>query len=1065
MAFGSAPWTFRTPEQDVQRRQELRQVHDEEDRQREFQNTIREMSPRIDRIRELDADKYRVQGRQLADSAVARIAYNGYRTLGNNLMEGTQRRVSQSMALRDGLDMANQTRQRVLALGETGTRPMPGAAEIAQRSTRDPRGTGGSAFGPLGEAVEGWEQAKHSVVDPLIPGDVPLEAAVGPLTVAFPPALLPVAAAAGARALGRPVNIPEGVAEEGIVQAADPLNFAPGVGVGTDLFRGVRGARRALPLADDAVRAGTRVTGIADDAARGITRLYRGESGSRVIAPEWVRQGQQQMGITDAIGRWFTDDIENAAWYAQEAGESGRITYVDVPTSQVDALRVANNPTAARFSRDPHREFFVPSDIAAASKPLDDAARGIGPGTFAPIDNVGSEALKVPEPAPIVEEAVTPATSGVRKITDALGQTRRNIEQTQIARTAEHAQRGSAYEDAFRVARAEGLNPVEANRRASTALAGEYTAQPGALADLDPDEVSGVWSLIDSSPLRNLERKNARDALTKLADGEPITGYYVGLLEKVYGKPFADAIRASHKKGPEGVWGRLYDLAVAPKALLSSFDFSYPFRQGAMLAPRRNKEFVGSFGSMFKAALKEDNAQRIAADLVGDDMMIPVRTGAGVADVPLGQIRDQTGLLRELSPASEAAEEAFRSNLAERIPGIGRIVRASNRAFTTFGNKFRADVQKTILKKWIAQGVEITPERLQALSNMLNRFTGRGTLNNSRVTQFMQAAWWAPQYRVSGPQAMATMLHRDPQIRGQAIQNFAAFFGTGTALLGAASMAPGVTVSLNPFSPDFGKVRAGNTRINIWGTNQLLARTVAQAIFAQRFDPELGMNIPLDTKGQKPIGGRLDVLQRYFESGLAPEWGAIWDIAHEENYLGEPIKPDLETAIREGRNRLLPITAQEIVEAVLEEGPKGAATAPLSLFGVGVSSYGSSVTDQLQAIPKYRDLTPQQIYQIERLWDEAEVEKKRIRSEYGADVPIADVIKNFGPEQGYDPTVVLSAVALRSTKVQQQALNPEWLQFVVEHADELRERQPGLMDNNLIIDAIRRSRGESVPAP
>ncbi len=104
----------------------------------------------------------------------------------------------------------------------------------------------------------------------------------------------------------------------------------------------------------------------------------------------------------------------------------------------------------------------------------------------------------------------------------------------------------------------------------------------------------------------------------------------------------------------------------------------------------------------------------------------------------------------------------------------------------------------------------------------------------------------------------------------------------------------------DPRSTDFGKIRVGPFRTNFWGSQQLLARSIAQAATGQKIDVGLG--------GPKPIS-RGQVGIDYFRSGLAPEWALIWDIAKGENYIGQDVKLDADEAL----DRLAPIALQDTI--------------------------------------------------------------------------------------------------------------------------------------------------------
>lgn len=530
-------------------------------------------------------------------------------------------------------------------------------------------------------------------------------------------------------------------------------------------------------------------------------------------------------------------------------------------------------------------------------------------------------------------EPGTPLETGVQKLNQALRTSKMNRNATEQIRSAQRAERSGAYGGTLEAEVKAGIDPFEANKIASSKLKGAYEEQSGINVNWTPEERQAVGMRILGNDIRNFERKNAFTALERLSEGKPITDYYINLLGRIYGPELAQTIREAGKKGGFG----LFDILVLPKAILSSMDFSYPLRQGVMMAPGHPKEFFTSFTPMFRAAATEKGALAIQDGILGDPRTLAVIMKNGTrATMGFGEVKDKIGLLRSLDAASEAGEEAFRGSLAERIPLLGRGVRASNRAFTTFGNKFRSDTFDTIVNKWVQQGVPLTEDRMQALGNMLNRFTGRGTLmNDNRLTQVLQATWWAPQYRVAAPEALAQLLHKDGAIRLEAARNLVAFVGTGMAILTAAKLSGQMDVNANPMSSDFGKIRVGNTRVNIWGSTNVLARTIAQiTVNLAEGNPEKAQSVAL----------------RYMRSGLAPEWSFAVDVANKRNYIGQPMNASKGVINRELQQRLIPLAAQDISDAVQEavKDPSlgkiatAAVSAPLSIFGTGVQTYTSA---------------------------------------------------------------------------------------------------------------------------
>lgn len=118
--------------------------------------------------------------------------------------------------------------------------------------------------------------------------------------------------------------------------------------------------------------AAARATGRPEAPAEGMTRLYRGETNAASPGPipDYVREGPEYQATVEATGRWFTASEAEAVHYTSKQGDGAGVSYVDVPTADLDAFRVTNNPDAARFSARPDTEFFVSREVADQRAPL-----------------------------------------------------------------------------------------------------------------------------------------------------------------------------------------------------------------------------------------------------------------------------------------------------------------------------------------------------------------------------------------------------------------------------------------------------------------------------------------------------------------------------------------------------------------------------------------------------------------------------------------------------------------------------------------------------------------------
>lgn len=117
-----------------------------------------------------------------------------------------------------------------------------------------------------------------------------------------------------------------------------------------------------------------------------LVTLYRFEPKEQKVAPvaDWIKESPQYQNTLKATGRWFTDDPEEAMFYAREY-PGGNLTSIRLPKEQAEKYRVSNmkqqkdktvqdNPFA--FSARPDKEFYIDPEIAAQRKPVEVKVKG-----------------------------------------------------------------------------------------------------------------------------------------------------------------------------------------------------------------------------------------------------------------------------------------------------------------------------------------------------------------------------------------------------------------------------------------------------------------------------------------------------------------------------------------------------------------------------------------------------------------------------------------------------------------------------------------------------------------
>lgn len=354
------------------------------------------------------------------------------------------------------------------------------------------------------------------------------------------------------------------------------------------------------------------------------------------------------------------------------------------------------------------------------------------------------------------------------------------------------------------------------------------------------------------------------------------------------------------------------------RSLITSADVSAPLRQGGFLLigdlvfnPKRAAK---QLGSMFHQLVSEKGFQKAQA-------AIALRPNADLYQSSKLYFAEMDGKL-------SAREESMRSALAEKIPLIGRIVRGSNRAYTGFLNRQRADAFDALVEA--AGGKDaLTPGDTQALASAVNTFTGRGSVGATmdRAADAAARVLFSPRLLASRFQILLGQPvvggKASAAVRAEIAKQYAKFAIGLAAIYGLGQMAGG-TIEKDPRSPDAGKIKFGNTRIDP------MAGLAQVSTFLARM-----------TSGQTKSGGsvkaqkRSDTFTRFVRTKLAPIPGVAADFAAERTLdMQEP-------TVGGSLQRLtIPISYQDAPDIYREHGKvQGTVFQVLNLMGMGVQNY------------------------------------------------------------------------------------------------------------------------------
>jgi hypothetical protein len=459
------------------------------------------------------------------------------------------------------------------------------------------------------------------------------------------------------------------------------------------------------------------------------------------------------------------------------------------------------------------------------------------------------------------------------------------------------------------------------------------------------DDIRHLFDKVNFSPsLLEYEKVNAQTALTKLLGGDGLrvpTASELRLLSEVFEPDFIEAL-LKNRPFMEKFWKGAVSSMNIPRALMASADISAPFRQGIFLIGR--KEFWKNLGPMFKVLFSEANSKALLSEIKSRDSYKLMREGGlAIVDPHKHFLLDR--------------EEDFMTDLAEKIPVWGQVVKASNRAYSGFLNRLRADYFDHLLLKYEDAGINLRNDsvKLKGLTKFINSATGRGDLtlfgkNYNNVAPVLNAAFFSPRLIKARIDMLnpATYLRQDKIVRVEAWKNM---LSLGSVAVGVASLASlgGMDVETDPRSPDFmkptgpsktgtkGALEAlpslvgigvqtydGKTRYDTLGGFQQFIRLAAQIVSNQKVNGKgelkdiFGGRRGVEGKG--PYDDTLaGIIGKFFRSKENPIVSTAHNYLEGENVVGEPFNRTKEIfgvdVPEELLERFISMSSNDIIDA------------------------------------------------------------------------------------------------------------------------------------------------------
>lgn len=504
-------------------------------------------------------------------------------------------------------------------------------------------------------------------------------------------------------------------------------------------------------------------------------------------------------------------------------------------------------------------------------------------------------------------------------------------------RAAQFGRANAAYDQAI----SEGRTVKEAMAAERKAMAGEILhgeQLPEALTS--PERVDYYYTRVrqslDEGTITKGEyiaAKNGLDLLTEGArsngDAHLIMGHEVKSLARVFGPAIESVLPATPAKML--LFAKIMAPAQLYRSMKTALDNSFGGGQGWKMLFSDRRSWWGGEKASWKAIITDEKGGEALLEQMRKNSPYYVR--AQEAERPLG--------IMTLGGGAHPAEE-FMSPITKHVPGMSR----SERGFVVGGSVMRQNAldRKAALWKAANGGKEVPDDVFQRMIDMVNEASGWGNVQalgdwHAPLSQgLFSIRAKAALFQYPATIAKAVAPGADPTLRKMAAADFAAWIAGNGVIMGMSSgmaalaayvgynVPGGAGAQTNPLSKDFGKIKFGPQRIDIWQGYSPLVKLIIQSAAATK-------------KGDWKRPGELG--KNYTRNQLSPGFTIPSDY-----FLGggKSITGDSMAGKDYWLNAVSPMFIADAAESLAALGVLGVPGALLSFKGVRVSTYEDSTT-------------------------------------------------------------------------------------------------------------------------
>jgi len=395
------------------------------------------------------------------------------------------------------------------------------------------------------------------------------------------------------------------------------------------------------------------------------------------------------------------------------------------------------------------------------------------------------------------------------------------------------------------------------------------------------------------------------------------------------------------------------------RGLVASVDNSLWGNQGLRVAfdPRYNKiwrkNFLKSFVDFGKTIVKGNDAGDAILDATKAEVLSRPNALKGLYQNKGGRKLDITG-----------SEEEFPTSLPSRLGEIpvvknipvlkqlfsfaGRVYKASEVTYEAGAMRLRADVADKMYS--MAEKLDLDmedPDIIGSYNTLANSLTGRGFIGRgSEIADVTNSAFFSVRFFKSNFDFLTAHLF-DSKVnkaaKVEALKNILMVLSTTAIFLGI-NKELSTDEAYNPFDPrssDFGKLKIGNSRINI-APYASLAVVIAKIVTQSYRSTTTGEIKPLnerDKKGNPKYGAPtgMDVFWDFTENKFSPMLSLLRDQIRQQRF--DRSKPTTETVLEDATTPMSVSTTKDLLEDKDSDKFLDFLLTAINTLGFGVNTY------------------------------------------------------------------------------------------------------------------------------